>query len=250
MIYVVFNLLWGLNYNRENIYERYDLEQISLDSVKINLFAQTMVDRLIQLGDQSKQLHSNTHNNLDMAANAMKLNHPFYFASIKPSLLGKIGNYLGYSGYYNPLTGEAQVNTKIPRMTIPYTATHEIGHQLGAAKESEANFVGFLAAIKSGDAALQYSAYFDGYLYAEAFIKRISPSQLELYRAQLPDWVKNDIQEMKDFWVKYRNPIDRFITMLYGQYLKANDQPEGMLSYSGLVTWLIAYAEKHGWEKL
>ena len=41
-------------------------------------------------------------------------------ASIKPSLFSYAGNYLGFQGYYNPFSGEAQVNTTIPRFLEPF----------------------------------------------------------------------------------------------------------------------------------
>ncbi len=63
-----------------------------------------------------------------------------------------LGNYLGFTGYYNPFTGEAQVNTTVPLFVQPFTTCHEIGHQLGYAKENEANFAGYLAAKSSPDA--------------------------------------------------------------------------------------------------
>ena len=65
-------------------------------------------------------------------------------------LAGNIGKYGGFLGYYNPFSGEAQVNTKVPAFIIPFTACHEIGHQLGFASESEASFVGYLA-VRSGN---------------------------------------------------------------------------------------------------
>jgi hypothetical protein len=45
---------------------------------------------------------------------------------------------------------------------------------------------------------------------------------------------------------KYRNPIEAIIDHLYGQYLKANNQPGGKLSYNEVVAWLIAYYKKFG----
>src|SRR5207248_3994546 len=90
----------------------------------------------------------------------------YSFPSVKPSIFSYLGDYLGYTGYYNPFTGEAQVNTTVPIFVQPFTCTHEIGHQLGYAKEMEANFVGYLAASNSSDPVMQYSVYFDIYIYA------------------------------------------------------------------------------------
>ena len=93
----------------------------------------------------------------------------YSFRSVKPSLFSYLGNYLGYTGYYNPFTGEAQVNTTTPLFVQPFTTCHEIGHQLGYAKENEANFAGFLAARYSDNPAFRYSMYFDMYAYTRSY---------------------------------------------------------------------------------
>jgi hypothetical protein len=74
--------------------------------------------------------------------------HPFLRydpQSLKPSLFSYLGNYFGFQGYYNPFSGEGQVNTTIPRFLEPFVSAHEVAHQLGYAKENEANFVAFIA---------------------------------------------------------------------------------------------------------
>ncbi len=252
-LYISFNLLWGLNYNRTTVAEQYQLTTTALTVEDLSRFMQVVIQRLDALGDRNDfDVVENTHIYLKQSAKAIvsRYDSDYRFASIKSSLFGVLGNYLGYSGYYNPITGEAQVNMKIPAFTIPFTATHEIGHQLGYAKESEANFIGFLAASKSEEKAFRYSAYLDAYLYANFFMEVMNPELAQQFYRQLPVWVQEDIRWLKQFWRQYRNPVDRLINVLYGQFLKANQQPEGMLSYNGLVNWLIAYAEKYGWEKL
>ena len=57
-----------------------------------------------------------------------------------------------FLGYYNPFTGEAQVNTNVPAFVIPFTTCHEMAHQIGYASESEASFVGFLVIRNSNNA--------------------------------------------------------------------------------------------------
>ena len=51
---------------------------------------------------------------------------------------------MGFSGYLNPFTNEAQVDILIPKYQLPTTASHEVAHQLGYAAENEANFIGIL----------------------------------------------------------------------------------------------------------
>ena len=50
---------------------------------------------------------------------------------------------MGYAGYLNPFTLEAQVNMLgCQKSTYPITIAHEMAHQLGYAAENEANFIG------------------------------------------------------------------------------------------------------------
>jgi hypothetical protein len=40
------------------------------------------------------------------------------------------------------------------------------------------------------------------------------------------------------------------IWKVYGRYLKANRQPQGIVTYSEVTAWLMAYAEKFGRESI
>jgi len=163
------------------------------------------------------------------------------FPSVKPSIFSYLGNYLGFSGYYNPFTGEAQVNTTTPVFTQPFTTCHEIGHQLGYAKENEANFAGYLSARSSRDPAFLYSVYFDLYYYAASELYIRDSMQVRPLRDQLKPSIRQDFKELRQFYQKYKNPLEPVITQLYGNYLKANSQPQGMMTYNQVIAWVIAY---------
>jgi hypothetical protein len=166
--------------------------------------------------------------------------------SVKSSIFSIVGSYLGFSGYYNPFSGEAQVNTIVPLFSEPYTACHEIGHQLGYAKENEANFAGYLSARSSDDPAFRYSVYFDLYLYAARELYARDSTQLKPLKEQLRPGIRKDFRELQKFLDKYRNPLEPVISRLYGNYLKANRQPQGMHTYNEVIAWLIAYIKKNG----
>jgi hypothetical protein len=40
--------------------------------------------------------------------------------------------------------------------------------------------------------------------------------------------------------------MERLVDVVYGEYLRANQQPSGKLSYSEVISWLIAYYKKYG----
>lgn len=254
-IYVYFNLSWGLNYNRPGIASQLGLisKMHNTDDLKMitGILLKKVNETRVSLG--SGKIALKPYKEIfGQAQDAYKLasaNFPFLqysTASIKRSMYGRMGNFLGFLGYYNPFTGEAQVNLTQPRFLIPYVSCHEIGHQLGYASESEASFVGYLAAMNSPHILFHYSAYFDLFNYAnhELFF-RDSLAARNNYK-QLDTLVKKDEEELREYWRKSDNVVEPVIKLFYDHYLKANQQIKGVKSYNEVVGWLIAYYNKYG----
>jgi hypothetical protein len=198
---------------------------------------------------KKKNLFREAHEAYTIASNV----YPFLNynpKSVKPSLYSYIGNILGFEGYYNPFSGEGQVNTTIPVFELPFVACHEIGHQVGYAKENEANFAGFLACRLHPSTSFRYSVYFDMYNYAIGEFYRNDSAKARQYLDSLNPQVKKDYKELREFFKKYQNPIEPIITWMYGKYLQANNQPAGKRTYSEVIAFLIAYQRKFGVESL
>ena len=150
---------------------------------------------------------------------------------------------MGFSGYLNPLTNEAQVDALIPAFKFPTTASHEVAHQLGYAAENEANFIGFLAATHHEDLYFQYSGYTFGLRHCLIEIYKRDPTIYEdLIQTIKPGILKN-YQEVQDFWRHYQNPTEELFKFGYSSFLKANNQKGGMESYSYVVALIVNYFE-------
>jgi hypothetical protein len=259
-IYVFFNLLWGLNYNRRGIaYQlNLDVKQYSLEDLdtltralhrKVNFYAGTVTKNSRDSFDRKKTLFDGAVKAYEAAAKQ----YPFLTYkphSLKPSFYSYLGNYLGFQGYYNPFTGEGQVNTTVPRFLEPFVTTHEIAHQLGYARENEANFVGFIACRYYEENTFRYSVYYDMYNYAVGEIFRRDTILGKRFQDSLHQQVRNDQREFRDFYRKYKNPVEPIVMWGYGQFLKANNQPAGKRSYNEVVAWLVAYYKRYGVEAL
>jgi hypothetical protein len=152
---------------------------------------------------------------------------------------------MGFAGYLNPFTGEAQVDYLIPKTSLPMTSSHEVAHQLGIASESEANFIGFLAASFHDDKYFQYSAYLSALRYVLHDIYTYDPELFNIYIEKLPLGIKKNIRENQEFWRHYENPVEPFFKIFYHNYLKVNQQKSGLLSYNQMVGLLIAYDTKY-----
>ncbi len=249
-IYLIFNVLWGINYNRIGIARQLGLELKDSSEAELNNLSKL----LIQKTNQFRPLETAPGFERSAAAAAVayaRVSDKYSFIhfapqSLKPSLFGALGNYLGYSGYYNPFSGEGQANTKVPGFLIPFVACHEMAHQAGYAKESEANFVGFLAARESQDSAMLYSTYLNLFLYANSELRRSdSSAAAQNYELLLPA-VRQDISRYRAFLLEYDSPLGTMVDALYSSYLKLNEQPAGQRSYNQVVIWLMAYYRKEG----
>ncbi len=255
IIYISFNLLWGINYNRVGIAKQLGLkmEKYSADDLK------KLNEMLVEKVNASKQMLADAKtgyptkkelfSKISRAYEEAEKKYPFLHyqpVSVKPSVWSWVGNYMGFTGYYNPFTGEAQVNTLVPKFLQPFTTSHEVAHQLGYAKEMEANFVGYLAAASSNDTLLHYSVYLDLFMYSNRNLFETDSVAAKEFRKQLILPVQEDLKAWKRFYLRHRNPIEPVWRWVYGFYLRRNQQPQGVLSYDEVTGFLIAYYKKEG----
>ncbi len=253
-ISIIFNLSWGLNYSRPGIayqlqltpkaYAIEDVQHIITHCVKsIAALDSTLLANkdLYDLTLLKKEIP-------DTYDSAMK-HFPFLGynnQNIKKSLFGVTGNYIGYYGYFNPFTHEAQVNDKSPYFLKPFTVMHEIAHQLGYANESEANFVSYLACMNSKQVTTIYAAHFEVLLYSIAELRARDSTLFNAQINTIPNIVKLHYQAYIAYHKKYKNPIEQATYWLYDKYLKTNKQHSGTKSYSELIGWLVAYYKQYG----
>lgn len=259
-IYIVFNAFWGLNYNRQGIahqlnlqvqpYNANDLYEVtSALQQQLNFYA-AKVDSVKRLSLENNQ----TLFNEGLAAyKKVAVTYPFLeyqYASIKASLFSDIGQFFGFTGYYNPFSAEAQVKTSIPVFVKPFVLCHEMGHQLGYAKENEANMVGFLSGRVSDNMEFRYSAYYDAYTYAISELAHYDTTMFKALRKTVHPQFKKDYRAYLQYIYKSRNVVEPLVSNFYDGYLKMNNQPKGKATYNEVVAWLIAYMKKFGKDAL
>jgi hypothetical protein len=245
--WLIFHFLWGFNYYRTSIPEQFKLERDEVKKEEIIAFAEYTLREANKLGIREQGIGIIDKNLITSAYEKLSKLHPqltYHPSLFKSSLFGVLGNYMGYGGYYNPFTGEAQINDHMPSFMLPYIAVHEVAHQLGYAKESEANFIGYLAAMHSGDSVLQYSANLEMFLYANRALRRFDSTLAKQNMVRLSPRVKKDLADYKVFAEKYYGPVDKFVTWFYTGFLNFNNQPEGMMSYNRGMVYVMKYYKK------
>lgn len=255
IVYLIFNISWGLNYNRKGIAYQTNLEVKEYTPQDLKQMNQLLVEKVNQskLNTLFEKKGTNSTPLLFKKAilayqkasdtfSFLKYNHP----AVKSSMWGWLGNYLGYTGYYNPFTGEAQVNTTIPETLQPFIVCHEIAHQLGYAKENEANFVAYLVCKHSSDELFKYAAYLDLFFYANRNLYYYDSVSAIRYRDRISIPVKRDIENIIAFNRAHSSFIEPAIAWMFDLFLKGNQQPKGMMSYNQVTAYLISYYRKFG----
>lgn len=249
---LIFYVFWGLNYYRPAAAQLLDLRDTTYTLQDLKSVTRLLIDSAnktrstLNPSDLSQSNRMIFHNGVNAIKNLSTdyvVLHS-YSPKVKPSLISPFLNYMGTSGYYNPFTSEAQLNYEMPVFDRPFTACHEMSHQMGFGREDEANFIGFLAGIHSPERLLKYSAY---YAAMEEFLQHLHHRDSLSYKSlkqQISPAVKADLKTDMTYWMKYAGSIGMYTSTFYDQFLKANNQPAGLKTYNRMIILTMAYYQK------
>ncbi|WP_394750032.1 DUF3810 domain-containing protein [Spongiimicrobium salis] len=254
--YFTFHLLWGMNYYRQPISQALDLPQnysknallsLTTDLIETtnSLHYEITKDStaMVVLPYTREEVFQKTIQGYEHLKDVFPL-LAYKRPSIKTSLFSTPLSYMGYGGYLNPFTHEAQVNGKMPIFRFPMVSGHEAGHQIGYSAENETNFIGYLVTVNNENAYFRYAAYAGALRYCLADIKRANEKTFQKIYKQLNIGVKKNYKEIADFWASYENPLEPVFKTIYSSFLKVNNQKDGIRSYSRVVRLLVAFHQK------
>lgn len=256
--YFLFHLLWGMNYYRIPLDERLgikkeytnpELQDFTTYLIGKSNYYQTKItgDSIdaVKIPYSKREIFQKTKEGYQV----LKQRYPdleYKNSSIKSSLFSLPLTYMGYGGYINPFTNEAQVNGITPSFKLPTVSGHEIGHQLGYSAEDATNFIGFLVTSKNEDDYFKYTAYSNALAYCLSDLSRRDSIAFKETIKDLNPGVKKNFREVSQFWDRYENPLEPIFKSIFNTFLKANNQSEGIQSYNSVVGLLVGYHAKHG----
>lgn len=165
--------------------------------------------------------------------------------SVKPSLWGGLMSYSGILGYYNPFSSEAQVNQNLPHTYLIFTMAHEASHQIGFAREEEANFSAFIIGQKSENPELRYASNWFALKNILYNLSAQDEGYVRDFINKLPQPLKNDYLVEKDFYNRYSGKVASFFSFTNDLFLKSNQQ-DGSVSYNYFIYLLLEYEKSSG----
>lgn len=160
----------------------------------------------------------------------------------KPIHFSRIMSCLDFTGFFFPMTGEANLNMDSPVFLLPSTSQHEIAHQRGVAMEQECNFVAVLSCLESEYADFRYAGAALAYIYlGNALAGADYEAYTEIYYS-LSDTVRADFKAQSAYWDEFRDSAaQKASNTVYDSFLKSNGQELGMQSYGACVNLLVHY---------
>ena len=254
VIYFLFNISWGLNYYRLPVQKTLGFENKKVSEEELLNFTQQLIQKInkvhlkITLNDtlivENPNEKTEILNQAFSSYNLLEEKYPqirISKKSVKKSLFSLPLTYMGFAGYLNPFTGESQVNKLIPNNNFVATSCHEIAHQTGIASESEANFVGYLAATNYNNNYFKYSGYLLALRHCLVDVYRSDKEKFNDLKLTINKGILKDIQQSQKFWNSYQNWSEKYFKLFYDSFLKVNQQKDGIKSYHKMVSLLINY---------
>ncbi len=159
----------------------------------------------------------------------------------KPMFYSPLMSALGFTGFYFPFTGEANVNIHSPGCMVPATIAHELAHQRGVVFEDEANFTGIAACLSQPDPVFRYSACLMGYIHLANALLAADAEAWEEISGSLNQLVLRDLEDNNAFWARYDTPVSDAAEGVYEGFLQSHGEERGMQSYGACVDLLVAF---------
>ncbi len=249
-IITLFYLSWGINYFRVPLKKRIPFDQSKVNKTNLYHTLDKLITRANQLVD-SKEPDFNTMNQLinrSISAVIKQIDgtkvYDYTAKRSKTLVFNVLMEKALVSGFASPFFHEIHYDSRLFPPEIPFSLAHEKAHLNGYTGEGEANFIGYLACMRSGNAYCEYSAlvsvinhflsqiskYKERDRYNE-FHNRLDPGILKLYKAMNIRYRKN------------RGMLSRLQSKVYDKYLKINKVDKGVRDYSEVVTFILAYQQ-------
>ncbi len=194
-----------------------------------------------ELADDAKAAMSGLASEEGLSFAAYDRLRGFYPRPKKLTFLSPLFSMMGVSGIYCPFTIEANVNGMMTGLEMPFTSCHELSHLKGFMNEGEANFIGWLACINSGDVSFRRSGWLIAWIYAGNSLYKTDPDMYLSIRETLPPDALAELKENAEFWESHETEASEVQDRVNDAYLKSNGQDMGIMSYGQLTTLMLMW---------
>jgi len=240
VVYVGFLVFWGLNYRRTPLTSTLQFDARRVTSAAAAQAAAVAVTRINALHDAAHAVGFPTAGAIDdqvVAGLRTALADIGRGAAIEPArpkrtMLDWYFRRAGVDGMTDPFFLETLIASDVLPFERPFIVAHEWSHLAGFADEGEANFVGWLACLRSPPPA-QYSGWL--FFYSEV-AQSLGGREATTIARRLEAGPRADLQAIRDRISRQVSPrVAAAGWRAYDAYLKANRIEAGTKSYAQVI---------------
>lgn len=160
--------------------------------------------------------------------------------ALPKKVLWSVGlSQLGITGIYIPYTGECNLNSDVPVVSLPFTMAHELSHRYGTAREDECNYIAIDLLLDANEEE-SYSAAFMGYLYLTNALYKADPELWQELKDTEDPLLSSDLAIHLAYWKSYEGKSRQVASAINDAQLKINGQKDGEQSYGRVTDLLIS----------
>ncbi len=164
-----------------------------------------------------------------------------YMPRPKGVLCSFVLSAMDFTGIYSIFTVEANYNREMPGYNLPFTMAHELSHLKGIMSEKEANYIGYLACIRSDQADLRYSGAMLGWIYCGNELYKRDREAWKAISGTICPEAALDLAFNSDFWKAREGKVSETADRINDTYLKAEGLQTGTASYDLVTDLIVAY---------
>ena len=250
--YIVFLLVWGLNYRRTPLVEKLSFDARAATSDALRSLAVTSVDELNRLHDAAHQAGWPPAGAIDpaLAASVARVDRQTGGRGVvtagrpKRTVLDWYFRRAAVDGMTDPYFLETLVSSTLLPFERPFVVAHEWSHLAGVADEGEANFLAWLACVQAPPPA-QYSGWLFLYPELAGWLRGQARSDVA---ARLGPGPRADLAAIRARVARQVDPrLFAAGQRVYDRYLKANRVESGVESYGHVVRLVLGVRFGPGW---
>lgn len=258
IILFVLTINWWMLYHTTSINERIFPDGSTYMAADLVQLYNSMTEEANALVDAvPRDAEGNPYSDIDIAAEAIRLMKELsdtfpllsgFYPQPKQMGLSAFFSQQYISGYYFPVTLEANINALMMEINDPFVTCHELAHLKGYIREDEANCLGIMACLRSENAFFRYSGllaalgYLEGAIYDNASCTdyTLAVRRDETY-ADNVFLSREAWEEVEEQAVISTDVVSTVSDVLVDTSLKVNGISDGKISYNRVVELLLYY---------
>ena len=233
-----FELSWGWNYARAPIESRVRFDPSLVTPQRA---AALRVRAMAEMNALASAAHARASFALDRAAlrtawlPAVQRAGDAWTPSVdapKPTIADPFMQATGTSGFINPLTLNVALASDLLWFERPFDLAHEWSHDAAYAREDEANYLAIVTCLRSANPAIEYSGWFELFLYL--------PQKRHYAHREFSPLIWADFEAIRRRDARHINTmLAHWSWRTYNAYLKTNRIAAGIANYDQVTRLML-----------